>query len=250
MTTNLTRFESRLRYLSRPAIDCTYEQYTAALHSAAYDRAVTAGISTDLVLKAKGWLKEIKSVVELPIADLLQSLSHHSVFKLLRSVKFNLNKLFQGVVAAMSLMRKGLSVSIQKLSKSGTFDKLRSGAVSLDQVIQAHPLLAKLTGVALAGLLFYMWLNMSFTGDFDSDFSFDNIAKALTGRFTLEHFVSDEGLVDLLLVMIGVSTGLSFPWLASSLANVLVALVYTGFKHLKNRKSSNELRPILRPGGV
>ena len=46
--------------------------------------------------------------------------------------------------------------------------------MKVDQVIQKYPKIAKVTGIVVAGLLLFMWINMTFIGDLDYDFNFNS----------------------------------------------------------------------------
>lgn len=240
-------FQARLTTLGQQ--EPSYEEYCAALHAAAYNQQ-TAGIATDLLLKAKSWLVELKAAVSLPVKDILTAMSAKPVYALLKSIRFNLSAILKGMKEALALVRKGLLKVFAELAKTDAVRNLRKGAKLADEFLAAHPILTRVTGAVLAGLLLYMWLTMSFTGDIDSDFDVAHIGQALLGHFSLQDFFSDTGLLDLFLFTVGLTTGLSFPWLATSLGNLLVAVVYSGFRYLKNKPAMNELHSELKRGGV
>ncbi len=239
-------FQSRLIALASSP-EPTLAEYRQALRAVAFKQE-TAGIASDLLIKIKGWFASLKGLVDLPAKDLVAALSTSKVYKFLKTIQFNLSAILRGLNEAMSLLHKGLSRVFQQLADSGVVTKLRSGAMKIDELLKQYPLLSRVTGIVIAGLLFYMWLNMSFTGRFESDFDLTSVAQALRGNFSLADFFTGPGLLDEFLFILGASTGLSFPWLASSLGCVILALLYTGFIHLKDNPKLTALRKKMHFG--
>ena len=122
------------------------------------------------------------------------------------------------------------------MEKEGWLDKLKAGTAKIDDLLNRFPILKKITGPVIAGLLFYIWLNMSFTGSFSYDFDMSQILAALVGSYSITDLLATpEGLATLTLLVTGILTAgaLSFPWLADSVRNLVLALVYTGAKKAK-----------------
>ena len=83
----------------------------------------------------------------------------------------------------------------------------------LDAFLQKHPKLARASGLAVAGILIFIWLNMSFTGKLDADFDLTDMVKALQGNYSIaDIFAGKEGYHLLMLFASGVFMGVSFPW--------------------------------------
>ena len=165
------------------------------------------------------------------LEDLVVLFKDSRVFKFFQHINFNLKFFFD-------LIKKGFKVynDVQKAiaqyvaeSKIGKFtqDKMQG----LDAFLKNHPVLRRISGVAVAGLLLYIWMNMSYTGDFSYDFDFSDILSSLSGNFSLETlFAGVDGTRLLLLFATGL-VGLSFPWPGPSSVQMVVSLLL-GLKKL------------------
>jgi len=169
--------------------------------------------------------------------ELINAFKDRNVYDMLRAFGFNFRLVFRSIGAFTNALRGGLLEVFKELARTKTFQKMRRGAIKVDQVLDKYPILKRLTGVVVAGLLFYIWLNMTFIGDLDYDFNFSDTVAALHGSFSIaDIFTSPEGLMLVTLFGTGAAFGLSVPWLGKSLYNLTVAIVYTGYAKLKGDK--------------
>jgi len=213
------------------------------------EKAITEGIFGDIksalsskVLKA---FKSVKSVLEKISADfkigkgeLIKALKDKALFGILKAVGFNFKKLLDAFNSLSGLVRDGLLDVFKELVKTKVFQKIRSGAVKVDEVLDKYPILKKVAGIAVAGILLYIWLNMSFIGDADFDFNFSDLAGALAGSFSLaDLFASPSGLLMITLFGTGSLLGLSVPWLGKSMYNLIAGLVYTAYTKVRDSDS-------------
>lgn len=165
------------------------------------------------------------------LKDLVKAFANKGIFKLLKGIRFDLSKLLKSIMSAMALINKGLLGIFRELENTGLIAKLRKGIVKIDDLLNKYPLLKKVAGVALAGLLLYMWMSMSFVGDVSYDFDTSDILDALSGKFDLaDLFLSAGGMRDLFVFVVGATTGISFTYLLADKASLLVALAYTALK--------------------
>ena len=215
----------------RLILEPTYEQYCRVL-----DSVETAGVLNFIVppalTKIAGEIRVVFStIVEetgASIRDLVRAVKTRSFYGLMRSVGFSFVKLFKAVNAISSAVRRGLLKLFSHLAASGVFQKLQSGAVTVDAVLAQYPLLKRISGPLMAGLLLYMWMNMSFIGDAQFDLDLSHIGAAFVGSFSIADLLaSPQGLMGLSLMFAGVFTGISFPWLAESSYNLILGVVYT-----------------------
>lgn len=212
----------------------TYEQYCSFLDSV---QLTNEGIISDLKDKAYDLLSKSFSVVKdellyisqeigVGVQDILDALKSKDAYTIISSVGFNLKILFTSLVAATGVLNKGILQLFKELHNSKIVQKIHSGAMTVDEVLDRYPLLKKCTGPVIAGLLFYLWLNMSFTGKFSADFDISDIIGALRGQFTIADIISTpEGMMRLFLMLTGSS--ISFTWLSSSVMNVMMAVLFT-----------------------
>ena len=107
-----------------------------------------------------------------------------------------------------------------------TEDKLKD----LDAFLAKHPKTKRIAGMAVAGILIYIWLNMTFTGNADYDFDMGDMIRALGGGFTLSTlFAGPEGMALLTLFATGM-IGLSFPWPGPQHFQFIGAVLYGSAK--------------------
>jgi len=127
-------------------------------------------------------------------------------------------------------IRQGLFEIFSELYKTKIYQKIRQGTIKFDEFAEKYPLLKKVTGSVVAGLLFFMWTQMTFIGNLDYDFDFTNIALALKGAYSLEDiFGSPDGLM--LIGLFATGSIISVPWLGRTIYNLMLAIFYTGIKH-------------------
>ena len=181
---------------------------------------LTAGVRSKL-----DFIQTLASAAKADVQEIITMFKDSRVFKFFSSIRFDLNKLWKSVkagYAAYATVQKAIAEYIAK-SKIGrwTEEALRG----LDDWLQNHPKLKKIAGVAVAGMLIYIWMNMSFTGDFHYDFDFSDVLSALSGNFALSTlFAGTDGTRLLLLFATGV-IGLSFPWPGPTSTKFVIALI-------------------------
>jgi hypothetical protein len=229
------RFE---RYVREPEL--TYDQYCLVLDST-LDEGILSGLkdkALELAAKALGPIKkvvdEISRDLKVGIGKVVEAFKQRSVFEFLKAVRFNVGAILRALKALGSLVRDGLFKVFEELSKTGVVQKVRKGTMKVDEVLDRYPVLKRLAGVAVAGLLVYIWLNMTFIGDLDYDFNWADIVAALTGKFSFtDMFTSPSGLM--LVALFATGPVISVPWLGKSAFNVTLALFYTGYTKLKDK---------------
>ena len=184
------------------------------------------------------------------VNELISAFKDRNVYDMLRAFGFNFRLVFRSIGAFTNALRGGLLEVFKELARTKTFQKIRRGAIKVDQVLDKYPILKRLTGVVVAGLLLYIWLNMTFIGDLDYDFNFSDTVAALHGSFSIaDIFTSPEGLMLVTLFGTGFAFGLSVPWLGKSLYNLTVAIVYTGYAKLKgDKKKLTKMKKKMKKG--
>lgn len=191
----------------------------------------TAGLFGDIGAAIIPYVKQLAEEFKLGFSDIISALKNRDFFKLLKAVGFNLKTLAKAVLTAGKFINSSLKTVFQKIERSGFMKKIKSGAMKVDQLLNEFPILKKLVGPLLGGLLLFMWIKMSFMGDFDSDFDMSDIINAFTGHFSIHDLLTTaNGLQSLAQFILGATTGLGFIWLASSELNLLVGIFYTLYK--------------------
>ena len=198
-------------------------------------------IDKDDSIEDKATLKaELKKTIEkmaketgLSVAEIQKALSEPSALKMLKAFGYSFKTILSCVHDATALIPKGIESAFTALHETKAFQALHKGAVKADELLDKHPVLKKLTGPAVAGLMFMGWSSMSFVGNFNYDFDLSSVADALSGNFSLaDTFTSPKGLAWMGLVAAGIASGgmLSVPWIGDN--NLPLALAYTGLRKL------------------
>lgn len=190
----------------------------------------------DAVMRVFGPIKEeilkLAETLKVGLLDIINALKERSVFGVLRAIGFKIKLLVKAISELGRIFREGLLRVFAEISKNKYVQKIRSGVMKVDDLLDKYPLLKKLAGIAVAGLLLYIWLNMTFIGDLEYDMNISAMVAALGGAYSLaDIFASPEGLMMITLFATG---GLiSAPWLGASTLNLTLALVYTGYSKIR-----------------
>jgi len=218
--------------------DITYEQYVSGIDSyfsvdegfkEVKDKSV-AFVKRQLKM-ASDEFDKISHELGLSLIQISHALTEKNVFKLLKSIGFSFVKLLSSLNGLSGIVRQGLFDAFEELSKTQLWMKFKSGVAAWDDILDRYPVMKKVTGVLVAGLLFFMWTQMTFIGNLDYDFDFTSIALALKGKYSLEQiFGGPEGAM--LLTLFASGSLISVAWLGETVYNLILALVYTGSKKL------------------
>lgn len=190
----------------------------------------------DFIEHLKSVMQKLASELHLELKEVVAAFSTRPMFAFFKAVKFSLNAVFKPLKALDQLYRAGIMKVFAEIHKNGMFQKIHDGAIKVDELFDRYPILRKLAGPAVAGLLLWMWLSGNFTGEPGMDMDLTAMFKAaLQGHWSAaDLFTSPSGLAAITLLL----TGLLSPWPSPAWLNIaiplnlLVALCYTAFKHL------------------
>lgn len=185
--------------------------------------------------------RQVESLAEhlrMSVAEIVEAFKSKQVFAFLKAIAFNLAKALKPLKAFAELYHDGLIKVFTEIHKTKAFQALNSGAMKLDEFLNKYPLLKRLAGPAIAGLLIWMFLAANFTGSPAADMDMTAAIKAaISGSFSVaELFTSPAGIMAITLLLTSLSgvTWMTPMWLDTAVPfNLLTALAYTGYKHLK-----------------
>ena len=213
--------------------DLQYEEFCKFVKENKLDSEVV--VLNELAIPGKlkkiwSFLKELKDIIKVKIMDLAKLFMNKLVFKFFAKIKFSMKYLFDLVKKGFKAYKEVIKAIGDYISKTKvgrwTEDKLKD----LDAFLAKHPKTKRIAGMAVAGILIYIWLNMTFTGNADYDFDMGDMILALGGGFTLSTlFAGPEGMALLTLFVTGV-IGLSFPWPGPQHFQFIGAIVYGSAK--------------------
>ncbi len=162
--------------------------------------------------KIWGFIKELASKVSLKLVDLVKLFLDKTVFKFFAKIKFSMEWLFKLVKKGFKAYKDVIKAIGDYLASTKVGKWTEEKLKALDAFLKKHPKTKRIAGMAVAGILIYIWLNMTFTGNADYDFDMGDMILALGGGFTLSTlFAGPEGMALLTLFATGM-IGLSFPW--------------------------------------
>ena len=202
--------------------------YYSALEIIESGQALTEGILDRLTAGVKSkldFIKSIASYAQMKLEDIVSMFKDSRVFKFFSSIRFNLATLWKYIKTGLDAYTKIQKVIAEYIASTKIAKWTTQALAGLDRYLQSHPKIRAIGGVAVAGMLLYIWLNMSFTGDINYDFDFSDILAAVGGKYSLATlFGGTDGTRMLLLFATGV-IGLSFPWPGPTHAKFVVAVI-------------------------
>ena len=181
--------------------------------------------------------ERIAEEVGIELQQIIEAFQTKPMLAFFKAIKFSVSMLLKPIKAFADLYKAGILKVFEAIHKTKALQKLHSGAMKVDDFLDQYPIMRRLAGPAVAGLLLWMWTSGNFTGSPALDMDLTAVLKAaLAGQWSAaDLFTSPEGLAALGLLI----TGLTFPfpsplWLSAGLPiNLFIALCYTAFKHLK-----------------
>ena len=186
------------------------------------------------LLEAKNEFNKLVAEHGIELSTLLKAFKDKDFFAILSFFKYSLKACFKGITEAAKLLHGGLLKIFVNLHKDNALlERIKAGGADFDEYLSKHPILKRITGVAVAGMLLYFWLNMTFLGHLDYDMDISAMFKALKGTFSIEQlFLSPQGNLLLVLFLTGFASGgmISFVWLGGGLYNLILAITYVLFK--------------------
>lgn len=241
-------------YLNEELSDISYDEYKLVLETIANDDSLnediipaavyTTGKLANLYNSAKRELNKIARKVNLGVASIIIAFYDPSIYNIVRAFRFNFSAMFEAVSGASEILRAGLYDVLTDLSNTETIHAIGSGALKIDVLQDKYPILRKLTGPMLAGMMIYMWLSMTFIGSFKYDMNLKNIALAAGGKYTLRDLLSNNDGRSII-VLFGTGSVVSFPWLGAAMINLGMALIYTGLVMLGETDKAQKIRQYI-----
>lgn len=257
------QLNAKARLLSQGGDAISYEQYARVVAMLDHDpRQVHAfdlkvpGALKKLWSELKAVASLLKESADIAVEAVIKAFQEKSVFRLLKGVGFSLSKLLKAVKVAAAIPAQTLFAAIDDLidafGSSASLQKLNvhERVAKLDAIIHRHPVLTKLTGVAVAGFLVWAYLHASSTGHADYDLGIvEAVINCVHGDYSLaDMFASKQGIKDISVLLFGLATGgagitsygagrieslLHFLGKHSGeVASLLIALFYTGARKL------------------
>ena len=190
----------------------------------------------------KAMTAEVNNLVkDLGVArdELVNAIKEKSVFRAVKAVGLGGGKV---ALDGLKTIDSAVNFAADKVAATQMVQGLQKGTVKVDEFLNKYPKLKTVGGVAIAGFLTYQWLQMSFSGNLDSDYDLSNIPEAIAGNigFT-EVLATPAGIKGLGLLAAGIATGGMTTLWAGGRKGMMMAAAYTGAKKAGNSKLANNI---------
>ena len=186
-------------------------------------------------LKSKiTFLKDLAEKLGTDFLELAKVFKNSKVFKFFTRIGWSITKLWKLLNMGFKKIHDILDVISEYVAETKvgkwTEEKLRN----LDDFLQKHPKTKRIAGIAVAGILAFIWFNMTFTGSLEYDFGMDDLVAALTGKMTISQiFAGKNGIKLLLLFTTGFVGGITFPWPGPAKIQFIGGILQTLIKKLR-----------------
>ena len=176
--------------------------------------------------------------------NLVNAIKEKSVFKAVKAVGMGAGKV---ALDGMKTVDSAVNFAADKVAATKAVQGLQKGLIKVDSFLDQYPKLKKLSGVAIGGFLTYQWLQMSFSGNLDSDYDLSSIPEAIAGNIGFTDILATPaGVKGMGLLAAGIATGgLTALWLGGR-KGLMLAAAYTGAKKLGDKKTENKLFTKMR----
>jgi len=197
-----------------------------------------------------GTLKDLKTHVDSVVKSVgvdakvvAKAFKEPSVYNTVNALGGSLSAASKTIIGGARTVGKVLDVGGGVISDAESFKKLEKGVIKVDELIDKNPKLKKLAGAAVAGIATYQWLNMSFSGDIESDYDVSLIAEGIAGKAGFADLINTPGGVkSMALLAAGIATGGGLPIWMSGKAGLSMALAYTGAKKMGDKESAKKIK--------
>jgi hypothetical protein len=164
-------------------------------------------------LKSKiSFIKDLATKLAMNIGELIEIFKNKNVFSLFQGMKWSLKVLFDNIKRGFDIYNKIIAIIPDFYAESKMGKWTTEGLAKLDVFLSKHPYIKKVTGMALAALLVYIWFNMTFTGDPRYDFGMAALLAAIYGSYSLHEILGGTEGPKLLMLFATGLIGISFPW--------------------------------------
>jgi hypothetical protein len=178
---------------------------------------------------------------------MLSAFKQKSIFALLKGVGFSLLKLFHAVTALLKLPSEVLLKFFEEVAEHfkdvGSLHKtaVKERILWVENLLKAHPTIAKISGLAVAGLILIVYIQSGSVPHPEDLNIIDCLTQCIKGNFSLvELFTTPQGLFAIGAVAFS-ALGIhavaetvvhhaykSVHWLAADMSNLLTALIGKG----------------------
>ena len=194
------------------------------------------------IKKKIDFIKEVAKSAGQDLTKIIQMFKDSRFFKIFKVIGFSIKKIVQLFQLGIKTYNNLQNILAEKIASLGGVKKIKKNLHLLDDWFNEHPVLKKIGGLAVAGLLFYIWTQMSFTPDLEYSMDFKDILSALSGNFSIgDLFASAAGITMLTYLASGMLLGLSAPWPGKQSTQIIGGLIFSAYRLLKPKGVKMEM---------
>lgn len=212
-----------------------YDEYLQAI-GILEKSLLNEGILDDIKGALKKKIDFIKAVVKASkysLKEMLVLFRNTKVFAFFKKIGFSIAKLIALIKKGFQTFKKLEEIMVVYIRANGGVKWVEKNLEKLDEYLQSHPVIKKFAGVAVAGLLIYVWTQMSYSIDIEWSLSWEDIIRAVGGKFSIaELFAGEGGILMLTYLVVGLVTG-GLPYPGTQTIQILSGVLYGIYKIVK-----------------
>jgi len=187
------------------------------------------------------FIKQLAIETGFKLKDLLTLFMEKIVFKLFQIIGWSFKSLLELMKKGFDAYKNVQLAIAEFIGNTKAIDWTKDKLIELDRFLKTYPKTKRIAGVAVAGLLVYVWLTMTFTGDMLDDFDISIIFTAFNGSYNLfDIFGTPSGIRMLMLFATGAIAGLSFPWPGNNIIKFGIAVLITIGKYFHKKLTKGD----------
>ena len=165
-----------------------------------------------------------------------------SVYNTVNALGGSLSAASKTLIGGARTIGKTLNIGGAAISDTESFKQLEKGVIKVDEFMDKNPALKRVAGATVAGIAAYQWLNMSFSGDIESDYDVSLISAGLSGNASFADLINTpDGVKSMALLGAGLATGGLPIWMGGPVG-LGMALAYTGAKKAGNTEAGKKIK--------
>ena len=166
-----------------------------------------------------------------------------SVYNTVNALGGSVNAAAKSAIGGLRTIGKTLNVGGAVVTDTKAFKQLEKGIIKADEFMDKYPALKVVGSAALVAMATKQWLDMSFSGDIESDYDLGIIADAAQGKAKFADFIgTPEGVKGVALLGAGIATGGAPIWIGGMPVGLGLALAYSGLKKAGETEAGKKVK--------
>lgn len=195
--------------------------------AAAEARVLVAGITLDFV-------RDIANAMKTSMGSIIEIFKDSQVVRFFSKIGWSFKKIWDlmkdGYRTYVDIRKTALEYMSNTKAIQWTTEELKK----LDAFFSNHPYIRRVTGLALAGLLIWLFFHTAYIGDMEFDLEIDDVFGAFAGSYSFTKFFGGvNGAKWIVAIFLGAAVPFSIP--GPNTIHFITAFMYTLIKGLRLR---------------